>query len=242
MEMNGKKIDNVARAVRYLESNGYIMGIERKQVPIEMGEALEIVTAIGKKLEPRFVIDNSNRTVYENVLLWLHGDSSAKCQDPTTTQWRPVRLNKGLYICGMPGTGKTMMMDVLRLYSRAMGISFKSGGYDRTMAWENARTDYVVDRYAENGNAKEYKGKPNVCFQDLGTEPKEAMYMGNRLELMRNVIEDRGDNHSLMTHFTSNIPIGRLDRMKTIYGDRVVSRLFEMCNYFELLGNDRRKQ
>ena len=64
--------------------------------------------------------------------------------------------------------------------------------------------------------------------------------MGNKLEVLRTLIESRGDRTDAMTLFTSNFPMSHksiIDR----YGDRVASRLVEMCNYMEIKGKDRRK-
>jgi DNA replication protein DnaC len=59
------------------------------------------------------------------------------------------------------------------------------------------------------------------------------------MNVLRQVIEHRGDNPECLTMISSNLPMTHkilADR----YGDRVVSRLQEMCNYFELRGKDRR--
>jgi DNA replication protein DnaC len=64
--------------------------------------------------------------------------------------------------------------------------------------------------------------------------------MGNRLQPAQQVIEYRGDAGGVITLFSSNLPMSHtmlVDR----YGDRVASRLREMCNYIELNGRDRRK-
>ena len=85
-----------------------------------------------------------------------------------------------------------------------------------------------------------YKTAPMLCIQDLGNEPQEALYMGNRLDVARYIIEYRGDAHAELTFITSNLRMGG-DILKERYGDRVASRLMEMCNYYEIKGKDRRK-
>ncbi|MDD4154105.1 MAG: hypothetical protein PHT30_01675, partial [Bacilli bacterium] len=75
---------------------------------------------------------------------------------------------------------------------------------------------------------------------DLGAEPEEANYMGNRINPLKTLLEHRGDYTDKLTIISSNHSINHqeiLDR----YGDRVASRLLEMCNYFEIKGTDRRK-
>ncbi len=64
--------------------------------------------------------------------------------------------------------------------------------------------------------------------------------MGNRLDVLRNVLEYRGDKTDELTLITSNLKING-EALSNRYGDRVASRLREMCNYFEIKGKDRRK-
>jgi DNA replication protein DnaC len=84
-----------------------------------------------------------------------------------------------------------------------------------------------------------YKKMPILCNQDLGAELKESLHMGNRINVLKQLIEYRGDRQDLITLITSNYPIDS-EFISVKYGDRVVSRLIEMCNYFELKGKDRR--
>jgi DNA replication protein DnaC len=78
-------------------------------------------------------------------------------------------------------------------------------------------------------------------IQDLGAEPAESLYMGNRAHVLRQILEYRGDFSDKLTLITSNLPINHqlfADR----YHVRVSSRLNEMCNYFEIRGKDRRER
>ena len=77
-------------------------------------------------------------------------------------------------------------------------------------------------------------------IQDFGQEPQENLYMGNRIDVVRQLIEYRGDKCDEMTLITSNMKM-QGDVLMNRYGDRVASRLVEMCNYFEIKGKDRRK-
>ena len=77
-------------------------------------------------------------------------------------------------------------------------------------------------------------------IQDLGCEPQESLYMGNRVDVVRQLIEYRGDKTDEITLITSNLKING-EKLVNRYGDRVASRLNEMCNYFEIKGKDRRK-
>ena len=74
----------------------------------------------------------------------------------------------------------------------------------------------------------------------MGDDEPESVYMGNRISVMKSILSARGDRQDLITIITSNLPVGH-ELFKKRYGDRVQSRMYEMCNYFELKGIDRRK-
>ena len=78
-----------------------------------------------------------------------------------------------------------------------------------------------------------------LCLNDVGSEPAEQMYMGNRVNIIRQILEARGDKTGQFTLITSNYPM-LSDQLTAQYGDRVISRLQGMCNYFVLNGKDRR--
>ncbi len=66
------------------------------------------------------------------------------------------------------------------------------------------------------------------------------MYMGNRLNVLRAILEYRGDRTDKITMISSNLPVQH-KAFTDKYGDRVASRMCEMCNYYQLTGIDRRK-
>lgn len=208
----------------------------------DLDNAMKIVEAIGKSRNPAFVIDDENRFAFENFIKWAHCDTSMKCLDPVSGQVIPGRLKRGIYIAGNTGTGKTWCMEIMQAYIQAIGIKvlWNTDNDPRPLYWRTIRADGLCDVWAESGNVQQYKTAPMLAIQDLGNEPPETLYMGNRLDVVRYVIEYRGDMHAEMTFITSNLRMGG-EILKERYGDRVASRLNEMCNYFEIKGKDRRK-
>lgn len=208
----------------------------------DLGNAMKIVEAIGKSRNPAFVIDDENRFAFENFIKWAHCDTSMKCLDPVSGQVIPGRLKRGIYIAGNTGTGKTWCMEIMQAYIQAIGIKvlWHNDNDPRPLYWRTIRADGLCDVWAESGNIQQYKTAPMLAIQDLGNEPSETLYMGNRLDVVRYVIEYRGDMHAEMTFITSNLRMGG-EILKERYGDRVSSRLQEMCNYLVIKGKDRRK-
>ena len=78
-----------------------------------------------------------------------------------------------------------------------------------------------------------------LAVQDFGSEPAESAYMGNKINVMKAIVEYRGDRADMITHFTSNLSLTGT-RIGDMYGDRVSSRLRQMCNVYILKGKDRR--
>jgi len=232
-------IDDFLKSV---ERQGAFRKFERfRYTPYSDSEALEIAEAIGKSLNPKFTIDDDNRFAYQNFLRWLHCDPSFVCIDPDTNQTKRGDFNKGIYIAGNTGSGKSWCLDIMRAYCKAYGMKVQWSDSDTSnLAWATVRADAICDFWAKSGSLSDFKDKRVLGIQDFGNEPREAVYMGNKIDVLRSVLEYRGDKPDAITLLTSNL---RLDgkAIAEKYGDRVASRLYAMCNYLVIRGRDRRK-
>ena len=232
----------INQVLNRIGNRGLFHGITRYvYADYDMQESLAIVEAIGKSRNPAFVIDDENRFTYENMIRWCHCDTKMQAIDPVTKKVIPGGLKKGIYIAGNTGTGKSWCLEVMAAYAMAFGFVITLGETEKRMLyWENVRADDICEEYAANGTFQKFKTRNIYGIQDLGSEPAESVYMGNRIEVLRQLLEYRGDRTDQVTLFTSNLPMNHkilVDR----YGDRVSSRLSAMCNYFEIRGKDRRK-
>ena len=231
----------INQVLNRIGNRGLFQGITRYVYDYDMQESLEIVEAIGKSRNPAFVIDDENRFTYENMIRWCHCDTKMQAIDPVTKKVIQGGLKKGIYIAGNTGTGKSWCLEVMAAYAMAFGFVITLGETEKRMLyWENVRADDICEEYAANGTFQKFKTRNIYGIQDLGSEPAESVYMGNRIEVLRQLLEYRGDRTDQVTLFTSNLPMNHkilVDR----YGDRVSSRLSAMCNYFEIRGKDRRK-
>ena len=232
----------INQVLNRIGNRGLFQGITRYvYADYDMQESLAIVEAIGKSRNPAFAIDDENRFTYENMIRWCHCDTKMQAIDPVTKKVIPGGLKKGIYIAGNTGTGKSWCLEVMAAYAMAFGFVITLGETEKRMLyWENVRADDICEEYAANGTFQKFKTRKIYGIQDLGSEPAESVYMGNRIEVLRQLLEYRGDRTDQVTLFTSNLPMNHkilVDR----YGDRVSSRLSAMCNYFEIRGKDRRK-
>lgn len=233
----------IAKILNAIEQRGLFNHFTRYEyLDYAVEDALKVVEAIGKSRNPKFVIDGENRFAYENFIKWCHGDSSMMAIDPMTNAVVPGNLKKGIYIGGGTGTGKSWCMEIMQAYSLAwqFKIMFQNESRPRPLFWQIHRADAICDEFATYGSISEIKTVPILGIQDLGQEPLETLYMGNRLDAVRNLLEYRGDKPDLLTMITSNFRMVG-ERLLKRYGDRVQSRLTEMCNFLIIKGVDRRQ-
>lgn len=220
-----------------------------KMADTSVEETLEAIKIIGKSIVPDFVIDDDNSFLYTNLAKWLIGDRSMMAHD---VNGREIQgdCKKGLYIAGTTGTGKSLAVIILGKICQAANVPLYINGEKNKLMWNSYLCNEICEDYADSGDIVKYIKYPSICIQDLGAEIErgkegeakaETMYMGNRKNVMRTILESRGDYLDRMTLITSNYKInGKV--IQQAYGDRVVSRLGLMCNYFILKGEDRRRK
>ena len=231
------------KALEVVKEHGLFQGITRFKYNgngYDPNESLRLVEAIGKQRNPRFVIDDENRFTYENIVKWLHCDPTMKAIHPETKKEVPGDMCRGIYIAGNTGSGKSWCMEVMLAYADLFNFKIKYAGDESRIWWRIARADEIVARYVETTSIGEYKRMKLLCIQDFGAEQLEAASMGNRMNVLRTLLEYRGDRSDCLTMITSNYSL-KNPTLTESYGERVSSRLNEMCNYFEIKGRDRRK-
>lgn len=211
--------------------------IQRDEQLFAWEDAYELMVKIGQLIVPGFKIDSNNSFAYENIAKWVVGDPSMKCSGYDGNGERPGDLCKGLYIQGPTGTGKSIAINLCRKACSAFKIIVNASNPYQPLTWSSYNTDNICSAYENSGDISEFKKSPVICIQDLGTEPSEVIYMGNRRNCLRSILEYRGDCYDKITHITSNIPIFKTGEY---YGERVQSRLYQMCNPITMLGTDRR--
>ncbi len=215
--------------------------IHRQKFNYNIEKAREIVLAIGRAREANFAIDSTNIFAYDNFIKWLMGDPTMEALDPDTRLPVPGRLSDGIYVAGGTGTGKSWLLEIMAALCLIDKPVLLIGEEKRPLRWQNYRTDLICDEFTASGTVERFKQATVLGIQDLGSEPRESLYMGNRVPVLRSIIESRGDRTDCITMISSNYPINH-PALEEIYGSRAVSRLASMCNYFEIRGDDRRKR
>lgn len=197
------------------------------------GRLATLITTIGEGFVHGFVLDEDNERAYLAACCWANAM-------PFTCASGPGDVNRGLYIAGPTGSGKTLLTKVLRKFADVCDAHVKTFGYAyRLGGFVDVRADEIVAEVARTGDLSSWVTAPVLCVQDVGAEPVEALYMGNRIPVIRQLIERRADRDGGLLIITSNVlPSDLADR----YGDRVASRIPELCNLIVMAGSDRRRK
>lgn len=157
---------------------------------------------------------------------------------------------KGLYLYGAAGTGKThtayaickkfqeegfkvqafKAVDVLKMAREDMNIenrrSFKHGDkFFEGNSFSNQSVDFLDGLLNYNGL---------LFIDDLGTEKSTEWALETFYAIIDKKYEDM-----IPVIFTSN---NNLDELSIKMGDRISSRIAQMCDIFEMKGEDRRLQ
>ncbi len=139
---------------------------------------------------------------------------------------------RGIYLHGEVGTGKTHIVNALHSGARDT-IGVRCVLWNTTELLRALRADFdlkPIDKSHVDQNLLEFKGL--LILDDLGAE-KMTDWVAETFYLILN----KRYNEMLPTIITSNLPVSALAEK---VGDRVASRIVEMCDIVELKGGDRR--
>ena len=179
-----------------------------------------------------FKIQEADYQIDYNLIAYFLKD------EPTCFQYN-LNLNKGILLSGPIGCGKTSLMNLMKYLAQTENkFSVKPC---RDISFEFIQDGYeVIHRYSKG---KLYQAEPRTyCFDDLGTE-NNIKYFGNECNVMAEILLSRYDlfiSKKLQTHITTNLSASEIEKN---YGNRVRSRLRELCNLiaFDNVVKDKRK-
>lgn len=194
-----------------------------------------------KIFQKPFTLDDDNTDIFNLLCLYFCKDQrflalarKMGVQDPD--------LNKGLFLGGMVGVGKTWLMQLFGLNKRQVFAvrTAKSIADAFGLDGEDGLASYKIPfKLPANDMENFYQSYKGLCIDDIGTEEVKNHY-GNKKNVIGDLIEQRyalghtGD----MLHLTTNLSD---TQVKEFYGARVTSRLRETMNMIPQKGKDRRK-
>jgi DNA replication protein DnaC len=195
----------------------------------------------------KFEIDEQNKNLFEALCCYFSNDKGfleLASDEKYGLNVNNPSLDKGILLAGNCGIGKTWMMQLFQKNNRQVYIMrnakliadlYEKAGQD---GFDSENYDNLIENDFNDSGVffQKYSG---LCIDDLGTEDWKAHY-ANKKNVIRDLIEIRyaKKNMGVYLHGTTNLSVVELG---SFYGARVMSRMREMFNFFDLGGEDRRK-
>lgn len=199
----------------------------------------DAIMQVGEKLFPGFSIaDEDRRRIYEKIF-YLFADSDK-------VAGFGLRKEKGIFLVGDIGVGKTVLMKTMQVLFRET---------ERKFRWVNCLA--FKDMLEEGMTAAEIKtmyGRSFKCdlyIDDLGLGKSDYNKYGNVTNIISEIIFERDElyvSENFRTHLSSNIPttvsssvLPEVKSIERMYGDRILDRIKQMCNLIQWTGKSLRK-
>jgi DNA replication protein DnaC len=188
-----------------------------------------------------FKLDAENSVVFELMCRYFSEDDKF-ISDCTNLGIKNASLDKGIFLLGNFGVGKTWMMmlfarnqrQVFDVYNaKDISKDYQENGEEAMAKFLNKKENAFQDPTAF------YQKYSGLSIDDIGTEDIKNNY-GNKKSVILDIFEQRyiKKNTGIFLHGTSNLTTKQLEEY---YGGRVTSRMREVLNIIELPGEDRRK-
>lgn len=168
-----------------------------------------------------------------NFLKMINGDPY-QFLDPVTKKIITTNIPKSIFVAGGVGSGKTTLIKSLFKALKEYNVYYNTPIEETKYYFQNkifSITDlmqmYCSDNYLPVTESV-------ICIDDLPDKNITFQYMGNKTDLEK-FIQARYLFNYTFTYFTSNFPLSKnyLD-----LDERTISRLNEMCAYYELKHED----
>lgn len=182
------------------------------------------VISIANEIVPNFMLSDDMVAIFGNLFTYFTGNEGK------------YDLNKGIYLYGSYGIGKTITMNIFSKFLQK-NFSFGPNNYGITSVEE------IAEYYKTNGNLLKFGrsfevGKVlayNKCINELG-KPLEEKYYGTNIQNVINsmlmVRYELFQERKVITHATSNFHPEDLE----CFDDALLDRFKEMFNFIEIKG------
>lgn len=184
---------------------------------------------------PNFTVVDGMRPMLNDIVRWCYALPGK--HDP----------DKGLWLCGNIGTGKSTLLEILRTFCPSVRPwrRYRDSGSADARAISRDASPYgfrisnatrVTGDYAKNGyeGLDTYILNARQAFDEVGREGIPTSYFGNTENVFAYIIQRRYDlRDGDFTHVTSNLAPRQIAE---VYGDHIYDRCCEMFNFVEMAG------
>jgi DNA replication protein DnaC len=153
----------------------------------------------------------------------------------------PFSINKGLWMWGNPGVGKTLLM---KMFSRNKRLCYRVVECPKIVQGYVKHGDDHINHYSRcipdiKSYSNFFQDMVGVCYNDLGIETLQAKHYGTAINVMESILLDTYENKVpfFQRHVTTNLTF---DQVKEKYGVRITDRIKQCFNVIEIKGESLR--
>jgi len=184
-----------------------------------LNEAKKLWMILGNRVladpKAKYTVDNQNKAVITEIIKWIIMDKSFKGD-----------LNKGIWLSGDIGTGKTMILKILCEFMMYA---------DKIVAQYSALD--VNNIFEERSPEKNRLFVSPLFIDDLGTEQPVINVYGTHTRPIYELLNKRYLDRRFLMFVTTNLSPAQIEER---YGDRIRNRVKEMFNVMRMQGESRR--
>jgi DNA replication protein DnaC len=150
----------------------------------------------------------------------------------------PFSLQKGLWLWGNPGVGKTLLM---KMFSKNKSLCFRVVECPKIVSGYVKSGEEHISHYSRiiKSDVKAYSNffqeEEGVCYNDLCIESLQAKHYGTGINVMEQILLDTYEAKVpfFHRHVTTNLIF---DQVKEKYGVRITDRVKQCFNVIEIKG------
>lgn len=170
----------------------------------------------------KWEFSEEQKGVIQNMIRYFINDKA--CQWP---------LNKGLFIYGAPGTGKTEIMRVMERFTRENNLS-------KTFIMSSLSEDHIKFKSDQAFDPITQNVMFNRCFDEFCRHVGPVQRFGESLDINESIIELREARHKRYCQFTHFIANATPNDSKDYFSPMVYDRLRSMCTSVLFKGTSKR--
>ena len=190
-----------------------------------------IKNLLNNEIGKEFVFDSENTRSINNLFSYFTGNEKICTENE-------ISLNKGIFLVGTKGTGKSILMKTFKKYTGEINHVNSFQWFDSAQIIDSANL-FGISILKQFDI---YEGRSITCYiDDICSQNEKVKNFGTDISVIEQLINLRYNlfqRYGKLTHFSSNIYPEQMDKF---YESRIIDRLKEMCNFVELTGKSRRQ-
>lgn len=184
---------------------------------------------IGKKIVgEKFSVQENSRITITNLMKYFTGNENEQ-----------FNLNKGIFIYGEPGLGKSTIFAIIQKLLSWISVFDENGKRINSNGFMITSVEQIIENYKHDGNLDYFgyrkESKPiHLCINEFGKTVKDKIFGTDANQLIDSLFMIRYElfQKGYLTHVTSNYSPENIETNKLI-----ADRIIEMFNIVEINGN-----